>query len=206
MNFKPIKYSADHPIISTLFGMLIVGTLILTLNARVSATSGNDPSSVNPLDEASVTLAISELAERANAANYTFQSELLADNTVTRSEYEAAINQVIECSRQAGLNVTDPEPDWSGALLSYGVIISANPAPGDPGIEAHDQCYDEYGFFVDQAFTLVTFGSRQDRMAETVACIASMGVDTDPMFDTDGNIVATKVLELAFEEFNHCTS
>jgi len=146
------------------------------------------------------------MAQLAKAAGLQSQFEALEDGEVTRSEYEDAINRVISCSREAGLNVTDTEPDWSGKLLSYGVIISSDPAPSDPGIEAHDKCYDELAFFVDQAFSLETFGDRQNSMADAVECIASFGVDTEPMYGPGGNLVPTKVLELAFEEFNLCTT
>lgn len=77
------------------------------------------------------------------------QTEILSDSKVTFDEYRNTLMLAIECARDEGVSVSDPEVGADGVTLDYSVYEGD---AGEATITVFDNCYNRLAHAVDLAF------------------------------------------------------
>lgn len=114
-----------------------------------------------------------------------YQSEILADGVVTYAEHERSTLAMVQCLRDAGLDVEGPAPrsDGTGILAySYAVLGTADDEPDDlqaRGDEAYAACAAEYENAVARVYehqNRLTVEERSQLRAPLLECLVDAGL------------------------------
>lgn len=106
-----------------------------------------------------------------------FQQDVLQDNVLTFAEYEGAVAATVQCLRNEGVDVTDPQYDGRQFTFVYGG--TNDPDELDAADEVYGRCYSEYQDMVDVAWTVQSAPSEEEVQTirdEIGACLRRLGL------------------------------
>ncbi len=158
------------------FAAIVTGAATVVAIASIAASASSPEPAVTEGDaEVLEGAALSSGLGLANQVGNAEQRSAFDDGRITADEYAAAISATLNCLSNAGFEISDVGPDWSGTAYDYGVT-------GPDGAEEdYQECYQANAIGIDMAFQLSFEQERQKLIESTVLCLnggePDLGVD-----------------------------
>ena len=140
--------------------------LALTACAGSASTESAEP---NP---------VLDFAQQAREAGYEDQYSILSDGTVSRAEYETAVDAALSCNREVGRETYEP---WINPVDGITIMYDFLPGEGIPvdGPGADIDCETQHVIYVSSAYQAVNPAVMDEPLRQNIReCATDAGLNT----------------------------